>query len=74
MTESPSGDGDSSNFYVAQGEALIVYELSDDLDQLEPFVSICNPGGNPRDWTWIRDLFEGRVIARASLGAVSSGA
>ena len=64
MTQSPSGDGDSSEFYVAEGEALIVYELSDDLDQLEPFVSICNPGGNPRDWTWIRDLFEGRVIAR----------
>ena len=64
MTQSPSGDEDSSEFYVATGEALIVYELSEDIDLLQPFLSICNPGGNPRDWTWIRDLIEGRVIAR----------
>ena len=54
--------GLSKDFYVAPGDALIVYELSADLGTVEPILKICNPGDHPDSWTWKQSLTEGRQI------------
>ncbi len=52
-----------SDFFLAQGEELVVYELAEDLRSLEPSLRLCNPGINPNAREWSRDLVEGRGIA-----------
>lgn len=54
--------GLSDDFFVAPGDALIVYELSTDLANLEPNVKVCNPGDHPNTWNWKQNLTEGRQI------------
>ena len=51
------------SFYIAPGEALIVYELTQTLDDIKPALRICNPGNNPDKWTWKDDFDQGRAIA-----------
>lgn len=53
-----------SDFFVAPGEELVVYELAEDLGTLEPSLTLCNPGINPNAREWWRDLTEGRAIAQ----------
>ena len=53
----------SSHFYVAPGEALIVYELTEDLEEVEFALKVCNPGKNPDEWKWTDDLKKGKAIA-----------
>ena len=52
-----------SGFLVAPGEALVVYELPGDLSEIEPVIRVCNPGGNPDDWSMKDGLTKGQVIA-----------
>ena len=47
---------------VAPGEALIVYELGTDLEELAPVLEICNPGEHPDQWEWWQELTRGRAI------------
>lgn len=54
--------GLSDDFFVAPGDALIVYELSTDLANLKPKVKVCNPGDHPNTWNWKQNLTEGRQI------------
>ena len=58
--QEPTGPDD---FRVGPGEELVVYELSPDLAQVQPQVSVCNPGDRPDDWGFKRDLTEGKMIA-----------
>ena len=51
------------SFYVEPGEELIVYELSENLNEISPLVRVCNPGGNPDDWDWRDDLTRGKMLA-----------
>ena len=54
----------SKHFYVAQGEALIVYELTEELDTIEYALKVCNPGSNPDEWDdWKDGLTKGKAIA-----------
>lgn len=55
--------GGSPEFRVAEGEALIVYELNDDTSALEPFMKVCNPGDRPDDWGFREELTRGKAIA-----------
>ena len=58
------GSSDSGkDFYIAPGEALIVYELTQTLDDIKPALRICNPGNDPDKWTWKDDFTQGRAIA-----------
>ncbi len=53
----------SSDMYIAPGERLVIYELAEDVADLEPALVLCTPGQHPRDWPWWRQLIEGRMIA-----------
>ena len=53
----------ASHFYVDQGELLVVYELTENLEKMEPVLEVCNPGNNPDDWDWKDDLTKGKQIA-----------
>lgn len=53
-----------SDFFVAPGEELVVYELTEDIGALEPSLKLCNPGVNPNAWGRGRSLIEGRAIAQ----------
>lgn len=53
----------TSDFYVARSEALIVYELAQNLGEMEPVLRVCNPGGHPDTWRWWYGLFRGKAIA-----------
>ena len=53
----------SSDLYIAPGEQMVVYELSEDVASLEPALVLCTPGQHPSDWPWWRQLIEGRAIA-----------
>ena len=59
----PEEDQEPSDFYVARGEALIVYELAQDLAEMDPVLRVCNPGGHPDTWRWWEGLFRGKAIA-----------
>ena len=61
--QKPSPNAASRHFYVAPGEALIVYELTGNLATVEPVMMVCNPGNNPNEWTWKDNLTQGRAIA-----------
>ena len=50
-------------FYVGPGEALIVYELSQDPASVQPGFRICNPGDHPEEWTTKDDLTKGKIFA-----------
>ena len=50
-------------FRVASGEALIVYELHQELDELKPVIQVCNPGDHPQNWGWQDELTKGKQIA-----------
>ena len=52
-----------SDFYIAPGEALIVYELGENLGEMVPELTVCNPGGHPDTWSWRRNLTEGKALA-----------
>lgn len=48
---------------VAPTEALVAYELTEDLDALEPVLKVCNPGQRPDEWGWQQELTQGKQIA-----------
>lgn len=50
-------------FLIAPGEALIVYELPQDLSAVTPVIRVCNPGGDPDDWNVRDGLTKGQQIA-----------
>lgn len=58
--QEPSG---SPAFRVAEGEALIVYELPQYRKDLVPVMKVCNPGDRPDEWSLRDDLTKGRMIA-----------
>ena len=59
-----AGNTASEHFHVAPGEALIVYELTEDLETLEYELKVCNPGNNPDEWKeWKDGLTKGKAIA-----------
>ena len=47
---------------MAPREALVVYELGADLDELAPVLKVCNPGEHPDQWEWWQELTRGRAI------------
>jgi len=51
-------------FRVAEGEALIVYELHLDTAVLDPIMKVCNPGDRPDDWGFREDITSGKAIAQ----------
>lgn len=53
----------SEHFYIASGEALIVYELTEDLDDVKYALKVCNPGNNPDEWDGWDGLTKGKAIA-----------
>ncbi len=55
---------EDSDFFLAPGEELVVYELTENLRTLEPSERLCNPGISPNAREWWRDLTEGRAIAQ----------
>ena len=62
--QEPSSTPNSEHFYVAPGEALIVYELTADWRNLKSYIKVCNPGNNPQeDWDWKKDLTQGKSFA-----------
>ena len=48
---------------VAPGEALVAYELAENLDALEPVLKVCNPGQRPDEWGWQQELTQGKQVA-----------
>lgn len=48
---------------VAPGEALVVYELPQELSSFEPVFRVCNPGDHPSNWGWKQELTQGKQIA-----------
>jgi len=54
--------GVSEDFYVAPGDALIVYELTSNLNELTSIIEICNPGNHPDSWTWWKSLTGSELI------------
>ncbi len=58
--QEPAGPDD---YRVGPGEALVVYELSGDLERIEPLVQVCNPGDRPDDWDFKREVTQGKMIA-----------
>lgn len=63
LVEKIKGVRSSEGFYVAPGEALIVYELGTDLGNMEPKMKVCNPGDNPDDMDWKDELTLGKKVA-----------
>ena len=61
--QQPGVNPDTEDFYVAPGEALIVYKLALSWHNLQPFMEVCNPGDNPNDWDWKKDLTRGKAFA-----------
>lgn len=61
--QQPGASPGAEDFYVAPGEALIVYELAIDLRNLKPAMEVCNPGDRPDDWDWKKDLTRGKAFA-----------
>ena len=55
---------ENSDFFVAPGEELVVYEMTEELGGFEPSLTLCNPGLNPNARERWRDLVEGRAIAQ----------
>ncbi len=53
----------SEDFYVAPGQALVVYRLAADWQNLMPVIEVCNPGDRPDDWNWKKGLTQGKVFA-----------
>lgn len=53
----------SNDLRVAPGEALVVYELPQDLRTFEPVFRVCNPGDHPSNWGWKQELTQGKQIA-----------
>ena len=48
---------------VAPGEALVAYQLVENLDLLEPVLEVCNPGQRPEEWGWQQELTQGKRVA-----------
>ena len=61
--QQPGVNPDMEDFYIGPGEALIVYKLALEWRSLQPFMKVCNPGDNPDDWDWKKDLTRGKAIA-----------
>ena len=57
------GSKPAEGLTVRPGEALIVYKLDRDVDAIDAVLRVCNPGGNPDDWTWRDSLTKGQAIA-----------
>ena len=55
--------GGPPDFRVAEGEALIVYELHRDTSALDPIMKVCNPGDRPDDWGFREEVTSGKAIA-----------
>lgn len=53
----------SEDLQVAPGEALVAYQLVEDLDALEPVLEVCNPGKRPEEWGWQQELTQGKRVA-----------
>ena len=60
--QSPGVNPDMEGFHIAPGEPLIVYKLALDWRNLRPFMKVCNPGDNPDDWEWQKDLTRGKAF------------
>ncbi len=59
----PSGAGGTYvDEEIEPGEEFLVYELPGRLDELEPTLRVCNPGGDPETRTLKDDLLSGEVI------------
>jgi len=54
---------ESSDLYIGPGERLVVYELSENVANLQPTIELCTPGLHPSLWPWWRQLVEGRAFA-----------
>ena len=64
LREPEPGNAVGEHFYVAPGEAIIVYELTERLDAVEYAMKVCNPGSNPDEWNdWKDGLTKGKAIA-----------
>ena len=64
LREPEPGNAVGEHFYVAPGEAIIVYELREELDTVEYALKVCNPGSNPDEWDdWKDGLTKGKAIA-----------
>lgn len=61
--QTPDSTGNGPNLYVAPGEALIVYEMQAEWQNLKPVVHVCNPGGRPEEWKWWKGLYQGKLFA-----------
>lgn len=61
--QSPGVNPDMEGFHIAPGEPLIVYKLALDWRNLRPFMKVCNPGDDPDDWEWQKDLTRGKAFA-----------
>ena len=59
----PGARPDMEDFRIAPGEPLIVYWLAADWSDLTRFMKVCNPGDDPDDWDWKKDLTRGQAIA-----------
>ena len=53
----------SDGMAIEPGEALIVYRLGGDEDAVESVLRVCNPGGNPTEWSWRDNLTKGQRLA-----------
>ena len=56
--------GTYASHKIEPGEELVVYELPASLDDLNPALRVCNPGGSPDTWTYKDDLTKGKAIAQ----------
>ena len=63
MVAEMQGGNAAGDLTVRPGEALVVYKLEQSVDTVEPVLRVCNPGGNPEDWTWQDSLTQGQAIA-----------
>ena len=63
MVAEMQGGESTADLTVRPGEALVVYKLEQSVNSVEPVLRVCNPGGNPEDWTWQDSLTQGQAIA-----------
>ena len=57
------GQDGESGIAVHEGYALVVYVLETSVANLQPKFKVCNPGGDPSQWTWKDDLTQGKAFA-----------
>ena len=65
--QEPDGPPD---FRILPGDALVVYDLTQDLAAVEPRIRVCNPGDRPDDWTLETRTHRGQGHRVAPLAAI----